>query len=66
MIVEPCSCPSTTSLSNNQRQVTNRFHMAMNKPNAKQNGHLNTNENRTDDDYGGGGGNENGNPEINS
>jgi hypothetical protein len=29
--------------------------MAMNKPSIKQNGHLNTNENRTDDDYGGGG-----------
>jgi hypothetical protein len=53
-------------LSNNQRQ-TNRIHMAMNKPSIKQNGHSNTNENRTDDDYGGGGGgNENGNPDINS
>jgi hypothetical protein len=62
MIVEP-------PLSNNQRQekyLPNRFHMAMNKPSVKQNRYLNTNENRTDDDYGGGGGNENGNPDINS
>jgi len=62
MIVELCSCPSTSSLSNNHRQEkypTNRFHMAMNKPSVKQqNSHLNTNENRTDDDYGGGGNSE--------
>jgi len=33
--------------------------MAMNKPSVKQqNSHLNTNENRTDDDYGGGGNSE--------
>jgi hypothetical protein len=38
--------------------------MAMNKPNIKQNGHSNTNENRTDDDYGGGGGRGDENSEI--
>ncbi len=52
MIIESCS--SISSLSNNQ-YLKNQFYMAMNKPSIKQNGHLNTNENRTDDDYGGGG-----------
>ncbi|CAF1297607.1 unnamed protein product [Rotaria sordida] len=59
MIVEPCS--STSLLSNNhrtQKYLKNRFHMSMNKPSIKQNNHLSTNENRTDDDYGGGGNSE--------
>lgn len=64
MIVEPCSCPSTSLLSTNnhrqQKYLAKRFQVSMNKPSIKQNGHLSTNENRTDDDYGGGG-NENGN-----
>ncbi len=64
MIIEPCSCPSTSTAS--KKYPTNQIPMAMNKPNIKQNGHSNTNENRTDDDYGGGGGNENGNPDISS
>ncbi|CAF3824404.1 unnamed protein product [Adineta steineri] len=51
MIVESCSCSTT---SNNHRQQK-YFHMHMNKTISKQNNHLNTNENRTDDDYGGGG-----------
>jgi hypothetical protein len=54
MIVEPCSCPTSLSLSKNPRQQK-YFHMHMNKPNGKQNNHMSTNENRTDDDYGGGG-----------
>ncbi|CAF2873348.1 unnamed protein product [Rotaria sp. Silwood2] len=63
MIVEPCSCPSssTSLLSTNQRPqkyLKNHFHMATNKPSIKQNNHLSTNENRTDDDYGGGGNSE--------
>lgn len=53
MIVEPCLCPSTSSSSNKYQQ--NQYSMAMNKPSIKQNGHLNTNENLTDNDYGGGG-----------
>jgi hypothetical protein len=56
MIVESCVCPSTSLLSNNYRQE--KYYMAMNKPSIKQNGHSNTNENRTDDDYGGGGNSE--------
>ncbi len=60
MIVESCLCPSTSSLSN-KHYLT---YMAMNKPNIKQNGHSNTNENRTDDDYGGGGGRGDENSEI--
>lgn len=58
MIVEPCSCPSNSLLSTNHRQqkyLTDHFQTAMNKPSIKQIGHLSTNENRADDDYGGGG-----------
>jgi hypothetical protein len=54
MVVESYVYPS---LSNNhcQQLKTKRIHMAMSKLTVKQNGHSNTNENRTDDDYGGGG-----------
>lgn len=46
MIVESCLIHSDKS------------YMAVNRLTMKQNGHSNSNENRTDDDYGGGGGNE--------
>ena len=52
MIVE-----SYVPLSNNHSQPLKRkgIQMAMSKLTLKQNGHTDTNENRTDDDYGGGG-----------
>lgn len=56
MIVESGSCSSTSNNHRQKKYFINRFYMAMNKPSIKQqNSHLNTNENRTDDDYGGGG-----------
>jgi hypothetical protein len=55
MIAEP---RPTTSNYREEKYFKNRFLMAMNKPSIKQNNHLNTNENRTDDDYGGGGNSE--------
>ena len=54
MIIESYVNPS---LSNNhcQQLKSKQIQMAMSKLTVKQNGHSNTNENRTDDDYGGGG-----------
>ncbi|CAF0834754.1 unnamed protein product [Adineta ricciae] len=54
MIVETCSNPPVSSMTNNSRQKK-YFPMQINKSMTKQNNHSSTNQNRTDDDYGGGG-----------
>ena len=54
MIVETCSNPPVSSMTNNSRQKK-YFPMQINKSMTKQNNHPSTNQNRTDDDYGGGG-----------
>jgi hypothetical protein len=56
MIIESSVCLSVSNNNNHHQQI--QFNMAMSKPSIKQNGHLSTNENRTDDDYGGGGNSE--------